>query len=71
MYAFPEMIDLANQQWRSPTHKSVAIALLIGNGRICKRQDLIEYGKIINALSLKEVRALTIGGAAEIGIPVN
>ena len=71
MYALPDMIDLANQKWRSSAHKKVAVSLLIGNPRIVTRQQLIELGAAINALTLKAVKTLTIEGAVRMGIPFN
>lgn len=71
MYSFKDMIDLANQKWRSPAHKQVAINLLILNPRITKREMLIHFGGIINKLSQEDVESLTLEGAMRLGIPIN
>jgi len=71
MYAFEDMLDLCDQRWRSEVHRKVALALLICNGRIDTRQQLIDFGAKINALSKEEARALTMEGAARLGIPIN
>lgn len=69
MYAFPEMLSLCNQKWKSESHRLVAEKLLIGNSRVVTRNQLIELSGLINRLSKKEVEALTIEGAIKLGIP--
>jgi hypothetical protein len=69
MYMFESMIKLADQKWKSPEHKDMAIVLLICNRRITSRRELTECGAIINSLSKQQIRELTLGEAAELGIP--
>lgn len=71
MYAFEQMLDLCDQDWQTESHRRVALLLLIGNGRIDRRQQLIDFGAQINSLSREEVEALTIEGAVAMGVPMN
>jgi len=71
MYAFPSMLELADQKWKSEAHRKVAEALLIGNFRIETRSQLIEFGSAINGLTEDEVKTLTVEGAVMLGIPFN
>jgi hypothetical protein len=71
MYAFAEMIDLPGIKWKSKIHKQVAINLLIGNPRITKCQQLLEFGTLINNMTKEKVKSLTLMDAIALGFPVN
>lgn len=71
MYAFPEMLKLTKIKWKSKAHKQVAENLLLGNKRITTCDELTRCGNIINAVDKSKIKTLTLGQAAELGIPVN
>lgn len=71
MYAFPEMLKLIGIVWKSEAHKQVATLLLIGNRRVTTCSQLTEYCTIINNLTEKKVKTITIEDIAKLGIPIN
>ncbi len=71
MYIFDDMLVLARQEWKTPTHEVIAKKLLLCNPGVFTCQALMDHGAAINQLSEDEAKKLTIEGAVRMGIPFN
>lgn len=70
MYAFPEMLSLCGQEWRSEAHEAVARTILLGNSLVSTRDALQKYGKMINEIPDDRIKEITFAECREMGLPL-
>lgn len=68
MYMLEEMIDYGlkpGQDWPSPAHRQVAMAIGLCNGQIRTKDDLIAVVQSVVAIPANRIETVTFGEAAK------
>jgi hypothetical protein len=68
MYAFSEMLKGTGQVWPTEAHKTVAEAVLIGNGRYFTMSDLKNGAEIIASIPEDRIKLVTAADLSAMGV---
>lgn len=72
MYAFSEFLNesFTGVKWNSKDHRQLAESLLLGNPLVRNKDYLVECCNIINDIPADELKTVTVGEAAILGLPI-
>lgn len=70
MYILDSFLDekFLGIKWTSEKHKRVAVACLLRNKNITRKDELVRYSKIIN--EIEAIDTTTFADISELGVPL-